>query len=122
MRRLEFKRGKLTGTLKGEWNIYIEKLKRELPPPKNKKVIVRVQKCKSFGSSGLSKGTFILVVNERSDFAGKRDTLLHEWAHMLNWYRKKDDIHPGTWGVKYARCYRCLEEFISNEDFEDDEE
>lgn len=34
-----------------------------------------------------------------------RDTLVHEWAHVLSWTETAD--HGKRWGLAFARCYRA---------------
>jgi len=37
-------------------------------------------------------------------------TLIHEWAHMLDWrpYRPMYSDHGPTWGVHYSEVYQAF--------------
>lgn len=35
-------------------------------------------------------------------------TLVHEWAHALNWGDRSKFDHSDKWGACYAQCYRIV--------------
>ena len=55
-----------------------------------------------------------IVINDRLDFDGRLDTLIHEYAHALECAQFGNcDLlheHSAVWGVNYAACYRAIEE------------
>lgn len=76
----------------------------------------------SFGWSKLRRheDVFLIVLRTRiHDFAtGRvrnvtrdelRDTLLHEWAHVMSWTPVHPSLadHDATWGVNYSKTYQA---------------
>lgn len=89
---------------------HLRRLSRYLPIP-NEIVFVRdmekSQRC--IASCWKTGGRFRIEIDAGLDDRGKRDCLLHEWAHALCWseeYRQ----HDLAWGVAFSRCYRVAVE------------
>jgi hypothetical protein len=98
------------------WNFYVSTLKEKMPP--GVPVTVRTQKMKVSGDSlGVMKlGRMVGIViriNDGSCWQCRIDTLMHEWAHSMEWSAHwadgspKED-HGETWGVWYAKIYKLL--------------
>lgn len=55
------------------------------------------------------------VTIERNNLSVMKDSLCHEWAHILDWHdssvsvvvRKRKE-HTARWGAIYAKCYRLV--------------
>jgi hypothetical protein len=100
------------------WNFYVKTLKEQLPP--GVPVTVQTRPMKICGDSvGIMKlGRMVGIViriNSNRCWRCKTDTLMHEWAHAMEWSAHwvdgspKED-HGETWGVWYSKCYRLLVE------------
>lgn len=52
---------------------------------------------------------FEIHIDNRLCFYCKRDTLIHEWAHALDWWNGGNESdHGPSWGLQYGRCYECV--------------
>lgn len=51
---------------------------------------------------------YLIRITPGHEDAVARDTLYHEWAHILSWNETEE--HGDAWGVAYARVYRAMEE------------
>lgn len=75
--------------------------------PTSGPVEVRVRKLKEcYGYTEEIKGRFKIVVRRMGCHVCMRDTLAHEWAHVLAWGDKA--MHGALWGRMYAKCYRAV--------------
>jgi len=96
------------------WREFVAKMKRDLPTS----IPVRVHRQqtpldKRFtpvegwdGYTRKNDNHFLVVINrEESDLDRMKDTLMHEWAHVLTWDKDVDD-HGPRWGKAYAKVYR----------------
>lgn len=54
-------------------------------------------------------GKFVIFINKsKRCFQCNIDTILHEWSHLLTWFKyggERED-HTSEWGVIHARIYR----------------
>jgi hypothetical protein len=95
----------------------IRQLKRNFNPG----VPVTVRTCRMKENSGDSVGVMrlgrmvgiLIRVGDVKCWACRRDTLLHEWAHAMEWSAHWTDdspkkAHGETWGVWYAKIYGFL--------------
>lgn len=100
------------------WRYMIRQLNLKFNP--GVPVHVRTCRMKDDGDSdGIIKlgrlvGVLIRVKDNRC-WQCRRDTLLHEWAHSMEWsaHWKEDSpkkAHGETWGVWYAKIYSHLVE------------
>jgi len=100
------------------WRYMIRQLKKNFNP--GVPVTVRTCRMKDSGdSAGLMRqgrmvGILIRVGNVRC-WSCRRDTLLHEWAHAMEWSAHWHDgspkkEHGETWGVWYAKIYSHITE------------
>ena len=50
---------------------------------------------------------FIVVVDARESWITVRDSLLHEWAHVISWRegQKEIDEHDTTWAIAYSKIW-----------------
>lgn len=101
----------LTSNQRKRWQIYVNAFKRELPP--SHPVIITTCKlsCDDVGSIIFKKNKFIIRINKLASYAIRQETLIHEYAHVLDWnnYQDTEDEflhHSDSWGVYYARVYR----------------
>ena len=107
---------KLSPRRRRVWRCLIRKLKGELPP--GVPVTVRTQKLKDISGDSdrvMKLGRMVGIRIRISDdpcWSCRVDTLIHEWAHAMEWSAHwvdgspKQD-HGETWGVWYAKAY-CL--------------
>lgn len=56
-----------------------------------------------------------LVEIGRQSIVAMKDSLCHEWAHILDWHEssvsavmRKRMEHTAAWGARYAQCYRVV--------------
>jgi len=54
--------------------------------------------------------TFLLKINKNDLLVIQKDTLFHEYAHVLAWTPGHMDLadHSASWGVAYARIWRTI--------------
>lgn len=102
------------------WRKYISAIKQRYPAP----FPVVIRTCRMpYGENGagrdcgdcvLHKGKFFIRIGNHLDWSMRVDTLIHEYAHALNWsyrHNKTDEHdHEDPWGIWYARLYRVVEE------------
>jgi hypothetical protein len=55
----------------------------------------------------------VIRINQKKNWEVKVDSLMHEWAHAMEWEanwaeNSPKEEHGETWGVWYAKIYRHL--------------
>lgn len=110
---------KLSPRRRRVWRYLLFQLKKHYNPG----VPVEVRTVKLKGIEGDCQGVMhlgrmvkiVIRINNRSPWKVRYDTLMHEWAHAMEWEAnwaddspKKD--HGPTWGVWYASIYTHLVE------------
>lgn len=99
------------------WRYMINQLKANFNP--GVPVEIRTVDLKGFsgdclGIMKLGRMTKIVIrVGRKGPFRGKVDTLIHEWAHAMEWEANWTDDSPKrehgeTWGVWYSKIYTHL--------------
>lgn len=89
-----------------DWRKTVNRLKRELPPPKPVKVRTKKHIKGRLGQCWESNGIFYIEIAQ-----GCQDcmysTLAHEYAHLFDWH---DGIkeHSESWGCWFARAYQVV--------------
>jgi len=96
------------------WRTAVEDLRTELPLD----YPVRVQRREVKDAWGLAtfipdkdgEGRFAITVAPHQSFNFMLDVLVHEWAHILDWFSTHEPgvDHGDTWGIWYARAYRVV--------------
>ena len=99
------------------WRYSINQLKKNFSP--GVPIVVRTTPIKNFDADcdGVIKlgrlVKIIIRINTNQCWKCKRDALVHEWAHGMEWAAnwtedspKKD--HGETWGVWYSKIYKLL--------------
>ena len=97
-------------TVDSKWRRALAWLRRKFPPPRP----VRVRRAslppeegsKVFGETVNGGRQYTIKIEGRQSWPLIRDTLLHEWAHILTWNGNDTDDHGEEWGLQYARIYR----------------
>jgi hypothetical protein len=102
------------------YNKLVRRLKKEIPP--GFPVSVRRVKMKKNDGLCTKKGNkFLITIDKALNESSAIDTLVHEWAHALNWNHLHDSLtqeefekvaHDASWGVAYAKVYRIAEKLI----------
>ncbi len=108
---------KLTTEELCQWLRYLHCLKRELPTA----YPVAVRTCRvphSVCGDALlvrqgRRARFRVRIGHSLSWLERVETLVHEYAHCLNWSHRHDtlgaDYHDDSWGVWYAKAYRVIE-------------
>ena len=102
------------------WRYIICQLKKHFPPG----VPVQVQTVPASRLKGLEADCdatiklgrmvkIVIRINAKSPWKVKYDSLMHEWAHALEWSACWTDDSPKkehgeTWGVWYAKIYQHI--------------
>ena len=110
---------KLTKLQRGQWTYSICQLRKHFNPG----VRVRVASYPLSGICGDCNGIIKLRrlvevkirINSNRAFNERYDTLMHEWAHAMEWEANWEDgsakrTHGPGWGVWYAAIYEHLYE------------
>ena len=91
----------------------LRKLREEIPlAPPLKVVTVPQNKIKGLCGYALIEEepiSFKIVISKELSKVAAIDTLIHEYAHCLDYLTGNDcrTHHRISWGVCYARCYRA---------------
>lgn len=94
-------------------------LKKELPPSLPIHVRRVQQKCDGYCQK--RNGRFYITIDNRLNEQSAIDSLLHEWAHALNWKSYHDKLSPSkfeevahdeSWGIAYSKVYRFYDSHI----------
>ncbi len=99
------------------WRYSIHQLRKHFPPGVPVRVVTRPLRGFVADCDGVIKlGRLVEIViriNPNQCWKCKRDALIHEWAHAMEWAAiwtddspKKD--HGETWGVWYSKIYKLL--------------
>lgn len=98
------------------WRYWIRALRKHLNP--GVPVEVRTIKMAGHGDSdGVVKlgrlVKIVISVSNTSTWQERKDTLIHEWAHSMEWSAHWFDDSPKkehgeTWGVWYAKAYELI--------------
>ena len=99
------------------WRYKIRQLRKHFSPGvpvEVKSVPLKGPQADCFGVIKLGRLVKIIIrINVNNVWASKVDSLMHEWAHAMEWEAnwtvdgpKKD--HGETWGVWYAKIYQHL--------------
>ena len=110
------KRKKLSKKQRQRWSHYICALKNSLPTVYP--VSVRTCDLADFGDATLvTKGRckgFEIRISNRLSWHERVETLIHEFAHCLDWSHRHDadhaEHHDESWGVWYSKTYRSIQE------------
>ena len=102
------------------WAIYVNALKRRYPLPFPVRIVTRNLHKDLDGDANFideKPRHYLIRVNNRGNFGDRRDTLAHEFAHLLadpgwNDLDNSDPIadHDEIWAVWQTRCERLLAE------------
>lgn len=81
----------------------IKKLEKKCPL--NKDLVIMISPLKDdYGRMWVSNGKFRMELRPFTCKSCMKDTLVHEWAHMMRY----DSIpHKDSWGICFAKCYRA---------------
>lgn len=101
----------LSSNERKRWQIYVNAFKRELPTDRKVIVCTRLLPPDDYGSVTVKGNKFVISLNKHTSFEIRQETLIHEYAHVLDWSNYQDTIdeflyHSDSWGVYYARVYR----------------
>jgi hypothetical protein len=99
------------------WRYKIRQLRKHFPsvvPIEIKSVPLKGVQADCAGVVKLGRLVKIIIrIDSKARWAAKVDSLMHEWAHAMEWEAysledspKKD--HGETWGVWYAKIYQHL--------------
>ena len=99
------------------WRYSIHKLRKHFSPGVPVRVVTKPLKGYDADCDGVIKlgrlVEIIICINPKQCWKCKRDALVHEWAHAMEWAAnwtddspKKD--HGETWGVWYSKIYKLL--------------
>lgn len=72
-----------------------------------------------FGWTNLGRSGFRIVVREKlveanavrdTTLAEMRDTIIHEWAHVLAWTPEHPSLedHDPAWAIRYSQAYQAV--------------
>lgn len=93
------------------WKTALEDLRSEYPPEYPVWVQRRVLRD-HWGLCSFNSETerFSIAVAPHPSFNFMLEVLIHEWAHMLDWFSTQEPgtDHGDTWGIWYARAYRAV--------------
>jgi hypothetical protein len=69
-------------------------------------------------------GRWMIQICSRHEATTVRDTLVHEWAHVLRNYggSQTQTSHDAYWGVAYAEAYRASQTPLPKEEDDEQEE
>jgi hypothetical protein len=102
---------KVTNSEFAEW---VEHLRHVCPPPPRTKVEVRrveTEVLNGFpGDTDKKREKFTILIDKALSNMETQWTLIHEWAHMMDWrpYRPLSHDHGPTWGVHYSEVYQAF--------------
>ena len=77
--------------------------------------ITRYSDADGYADISKTGKTYVIMIDSNQDQRSQIDTLLHEWAHLLDWDARgvdkaaDHDWHDGVWGKQFARTYRVFE-------------
>lgn len=97
-----------------EFNDWVDHLRATAPPPPKTTVTVRrVDPDMLKGHAGETlkrRSRFEIQIDKTLSRMETEWTLIHEWAHMLDWrpYRPMYSDHGPTWGVHYSEVYQAF--------------
>jgi len=103
--------GKDSGTLRVSLLPLLELVQEKLPPALP--IRLRVSRLKgAFGSCDIRNTNrdgkhFLISICSGISEESAKETLLHEYAHVLAWELSEDD-HGAEWGYQYSRIYRAV--------------
>lgn len=61
---------------------------------------------KCYGDCNFTGKSFSIRI-VKGDWHVMKYTLIHEFAHILAWFDKDQNIHGDAWGIAYAKCWRA---------------
>ena len=86
---------------------------RELPPPQGLAIRLHIAKIKgAWGWCDIKETKtrgrhFLITISKEAPYSIARDTLFHEYAHVLAWFDSDED-HGASWGYWFSRVYRMM--------------
>jgi len=93
-----------------EFHAFVRYLKHNLPHPRGKKLSVRTRRMKKlYGSCNAPAREVRLTVDSSQEHDFAVESLMHEWAHMLDCKSLRDERreeHRQSWGKHYAKVYQ----------------
>ena len=111
---------KLTKRELGVWLRSIRQLRKHFDPGVPVRVASSPMALSLYGDCSriIKLGRLIEIkirINSNVNFASRYDTLIHEWAHAMEWEANWQEgsakrTHGPTWGVWYAAVYEHLYE------------
>lgn len=110
---------RMTKEDRAQWLACVRRLKQQLPAAFPVVVRTRVLPRSLCGDAALVRRgrqtSFEIRISAELTWLERIETLIHEYAHCLNWSHRHErlaaECHDETWGVWYAKAYRVLEEF-----------
>lgn len=98
-----------------EFYQFVRYLKQYLPHPRGRPVRVRTRRlARNFGTCNINGFGCNITIGTRQPHDCAIDTLIHEWAHMLDLYNYREPMkeeHRQSWGKQYARVYQHYRKF-----------
>ena len=95
----------MTNNPRRSWLRYIRAIRKAYPPPVP--VRIRVTRRREAGVLHLYDDHAHIYISESLAHQERVDTLVHEYAHLLNGINETDE-HGETWGCWYARVYQVV--------------
>ncbi len=111
----------MTENQKKRWDALLKILRKRCPI--NKRVIV-LRRDEIFyneerlgGSCSKNKTGYTIKIKTLQPWQSQIDTLIHEWAHALNFQQNKkyDITHGEEWGKCFSKAYAAYEEWIESD-------
>lgn len=93
-----------------EFYAFIRYLKQHIPHPRGKVIRVRTRiMATCYGTTNMDARTVRITVSPDQEHDAAIDSLIHEWAHMLDCKDLRDERreeHRQSWGKHYATVYQ----------------
>lgn len=93
---------------------FAAKLRKAFPVDRPVRIVtkpyktVNIEGHRAYGYSYLTKrNTFAIVIERHEDLSISKETLIHEWSHLLVWGREKL-LHSRLFWDTYSKVYRVM--------------